>query len=562
MRARASLPYPVPTKLTKMSSSCAAASYSYLAGEKRPPPPGSAGGGGDAATAKEEYDFVEQPSQHYFCPVTFELLFHPEQTTCCGHHISNEAVTRIQRDKKPCPICNKPNLTTMPDKFFRRKVHELKVRCSHKKGGCEWVGDLGSYDDHVKKCLKRPWSCEFCDFDKTYDIVIEHLQNCVKRPIPCPNACEVKTVPFCDVESHLLECPLQLVACELAHAGCSAQVARRDFPLHMKESVQQHLLSASLLNLQLTRDKIEKQEVELKKKDEEMALKDQQLVEIEKERDEQRERDLKDRGLKHTEIIKEKDLKHAEMIKEKDLKHAEMVKEKDLKYAEMIIEKDLKHAELGKDYKKQLATQGDMMAEKDRQITELEKKIYAGVVSLKKEMKESCRTTEEHFAKQDGQINVVQDRLLQVSIAGVTCHNFTLNEFAKCQTIGEAGDWGSDPFYSHPGGCRLQLTIETNASSCRSTHIAAWLRLIKGDNDRRLTWPVEVEVRLVMLNQLGDHTHHSVTKNIIIIRRSEEFFDIADPFFRKSELSAMHMYKKTEYLKDDCLHFRLHIRKI
>ena len=125
-----------------MSSSCVAASCS--ADKERPPSPplAGAGGGGDAATVKEEYDFVEQPSQDYFCPVTFELLLHPEQTSCSGHHISNEAVARIQRDKKPCPICKKQNLSTMPDKFFRRKVHELKVRCSHKEGGCEWMGDF------------------------------------------------------------------------------------------------------------------------------------------------------------------------------------------------------------------------------------------------------------------------------------------------------------------------------------------------------------------------------------------------------------------------------------
>ena len=419
-----------------MSSLCAAASCSADKESPPSPPPGGAGGGGDEATGKEEYDFIEQPSQEYLCPVTFELLFHPEQTTCCGHHISNEAVTRIQRDKKPCPICNKPNLTTMPDKFFRRKVHELKVWCSHKKeGGCEWVGDLGSYDDHVNMCPKRPWSCEFCDFEWTYDFVIKHLQYCVKHPIPCPNACEVKTVPFFNVESHLLECPLQLVACELAHAGCSALVARRDLPLHMKESVQQHLLSASLLNLQLTRDKIERQDQELKKKDEEMA---QQLLEKEnevKERDKQRERDLK---------------------------------EKDLKYAEMVAEKE------------------EILAKNDHQITELEKKIYAGVVALQKDVKESSRTIEELLAKQDGSLKAVQDPLLQVPIVGVTRHEFTLTKFTKHQEIGDTGDWNSDSFYSHPGGCRLQLNIETNAINYYNTHIAAWLRLIKSYDDTAL----------------------------------------------------------------------------
>ena len=322
------------------------------------------------------------------------------------------------------------------------------------------------------------------------------------------------------MESHLLECPLQLVACELAHTGCSALVARRDLPLHMKEGIQQHLLSASLLNLQLTRDKIERQDQELKKKDEEMA---QQLLEKEnevKERDKQMERDLKKRYLKHTEMVKEKDLKLAEMVAEKDMKYAEMIEQRDLKHTQIIKEKDLKYSEMVNDNKQQLAKKQEemdvMMAKKDRKITELEKKMYAGVVALKRDVKDSRRTTEEHFAKQDGSLKAVQDQLLQVSIAGVTCHEFTLTEFAKCQASELAGDWNSDPFYSHPGGCCLQLDIETNnALHHRSTHIAAWLRLIKG-----LTWPVEVEVRLVMLNQLGDHTHYSVTRKVDIRQSS------------------------------------------
>ena len=42
---------------------------------------------------EKEYDFVEEPSQDYICPVTLELLRDPQQTTCCGHHLSLEAAT-------------------------------------------------------------------------------------------------------------------------------------------------------------------------------------------------------------------------------------------------------------------------------------------------------------------------------------------------------------------------------------------------------------------------------------------------------------------------------------
>ena len=456
-------------KMSSCATSCSA----------DPPPHGGAGGGGDAATAKEEYDFIEQPSQEYFCPVTFELLLHPDQTTCCGHHISREAVERIQKDKKPCPMCKEANLTIVPDKFFRRKVHELKVRCYHKKGGCEWVGDLGSYDDHIKKCPKRPWSCDFCDFQSTCDSGNNHLPNCKKRPVPCPNACEIMTVPFSDVESHLLECPLQLVACELAHAGCSALVARRDLPLHMKESVQQHLLSASLLNLQLTRDKIENLEKQLM------------------EKDKQRERDLK----------------------EKDLKYTEMVKEKEQQTAEK-------------------------MAEKDRQLTELQKRIGDGVVSLQQKLEKHTSVTDKNFAMQG---DIIRELHL---VEGFVKHEFTLTEFRD-----QLCSWSSEYFYSQPNYYYFELNIGITLGS----DISAYLFLREGDNDNSLSWPVEVEVCLKVLNQRGNHNHHNFTTKIRFEREFDGYQDISCPFLSFSELQY-NAAKDCEYLKNDCLKFELYIK--
>ena len=108
----------------------------------------------------------------------------------------------------------------------------------------------------------------------TFDVGKQHEEMCLKYPISCPNKCDVGTVPRCDVKKHLTECPLELVACEFAEVGCSVKVPRRDLKSHMEESQQHHLLSATLLNLKLTRETIAE-------KDHLLALKEQQLAEKE-----------------------------------------------------------------------------------------------------------------------------------------------------------------------------------------------------------------------------------------------------------------------------------------
>ena len=88
-----------------------------------------------------EYDFVKKPSKDYLCPVTFELLTNPQQTSsCCGHHLSRAAADRLKRQGDACPLWNDWPLKTTDDPFFRRQVMAFKVRCSNKALGCEWVG--------------------------------------------------------------------------------------------------------------------------------------------------------------------------------------------------------------------------------------------------------------------------------------------------------------------------------------------------------------------------------------------------------------------------------------
>ena len=97
---------------------------------------------------QRDFHFEERPSQDFFCPVSLELLLEPQQTSCCDHHLSSEAVNRLLREGKPCPMCGGEQWSAMLDKYHRRRVHEVRVRCSHR---CGWVGEMNAFFRHVRK---------------------------------------------------------------------------------------------------------------------------------------------------------------------------------------------------------------------------------------------------------------------------------------------------------------------------------------------------------------------------------------------------------------------------
>ena len=134
-------------------------------------------------------------------------------------------------------------------------------------------GELGDLNNHSTSCPKRPWKCQYCDLESTFDVgTNEHTPNCDQYPLSCPNQCEIGTVLRCDAEKHLLVCPLQLVECEFANVGCEVKVPRRDLTRHMTENAQHHLMSATLLNLRLTRELHQK-----------MEEKDQQITKLQQQ---------------------------------------------------------------------------------------------------------------------------------------------------------------------------------------------------------------------------------------------------------------------------------------
>ena len=496
---------------------------------------------------EQEYDFIEDVPQEFLCPVTFELLRDPQLTTCCGHLLSRRVVTKLQQEGKPCPMCKDGDFPSVPNKHFKRKVEELKVRCSYERNGCTWEGELGNLDQHSKSCPKRPWQCQHCGFRGTYDIgTTDHLLNCTKYPEPCPNQCDIGTVPRCDMEKHLNECPLQLVECEFAQAGCQERIPRQDLSRHMEEGAQRHLLNMSLLNLSLTRELHQK-----------MAEKDQQIAELQGQLQEQ-SRKLEEQ----TKCLQEQGKQTKEWLQQQITGVQEKLEKKS-------TERQRETANQISGMQKHLETQlTGFQGRINGKVTDLQQQITGVQRQLETKVTEQHKETEKQISGMQTQLQdkmhehlLQQGRQIQSSLVMGLRPPFelTLMEFSEHKARGVYGTWKSDPFYSHPGGYKFYLSIDANGYlEAEGTHITADLYLQRGEHDDKLSWPIKVTAHLQLLNQRGDHGHVVASINTRMNKGNACHREMARKFIALSELEY-NAAKDVQYLKDDCLHFRLYL---
>ena len=587
---------------------------------------------------KQDYDFVEQPDQDFYCPVSLEILLEPHQTLCCGHHISQEAANRLTREGKPCPMCKSEDLVTQVDKYFKRNtINKLKVRCPHKKSGCDWMGELGDLNLHSNSCPKRPWTCQHCNFDTIYEVgTSDHTPNCTKYPEPCPNCCEIGTVPRCDVEKHLLVCLLQLVHCEFAHAGCDVKVPRGDLAKHMTENAQHHLMSTTLLNLRLTRELHQKME----EKDQQIVHLQQQVKELNSKVRTTYQQQTRDIDTKLQQQTKDLDTKLQQQTKDLDTKLQQQTRDLDTqsntKFQQQARDIDTKLQQQTKDLDTKLQQQTrdldtqsntkfqqqardidtklqqlsrDLDTKLQQRTRDLDTKLHQQTKDLNTKSNTKLQTTDlntnlqqqtrdldtEPNTKLQQQTRDLDTKLQQRTRDDIkydtnlqqqsthltqcmsdpnkvdeytapcfTSHDFNLTNFKKHQEKGGIGSWYSDPFYTYPGGYCFKLNVDTNGhGKSLGTHLSAYLYLLPGDYDKELKWPIKCTVHLEMLNQRGDHGHHTVVRTMeygkVTTTCTYSHIGPSRVFYPLAELDH-NAEKDIEYLQNDSLKFKMNLK--
>ena len=169
-----------------------------------------------------DYEFVSPPPKSLECPVCLLILRDPHVISCCGYEFCQVCIERVQRDGKPCPLCNEQKFSTMLQKKVVREVNALLIRCPQKEQGCIWEGELGQLQQHLNPGagVSSTQGCEFLTVECTYQcgaqlqrrLIQEHeLEVCPKRPIEMQVASLMKKCEAVVVENQVLKQELSTI---------------------------------------------------------------------------------------------------------------------------------------------------------------------------------------------------------------------------------------------------------------------------------------------------------------------------------------------------------------
>ena len=489
--------------------------------------------------------FVERPKElETDCPICLQVLRDPFQASCCGNSFCQSCIKCIQADKKSCPTCKEADFSVFADKRLRRSLYAFQVRCVHQKSGCEWIGELGELERHLnlnpelskqfvgcafaevacthcreyfqrrnvhahksESCPQRPFSCDYCeDYGSVFeDVVNNHWPVCKCYPVSCPNECGVSPERQ-NVETHVnTVCPLTVVNCDFHYTGCEVQLVRKDMPTHLAESLVTHLSLLALHNQQLTQLTLQQKE---------------SLEELKKE----------------NEVLKQKVNKD---VAREVAELKESLEKSQLKIQELEREKQAQAAELQK------------CSETSKQEIE----------ALKHKVSEDMKQQVAMLQRQQE-----EDRISLHQHVHVFPIEFVITNFAERKNNSRA--WYSPPFYTSTRGYKMCITVYANGrGDGEGTHVSVYANVMRGAFDDNLKWPFQGRVVLQLCNQLEDKRHCGHTISFSEAADPKATSRVTDGERAESGCGTSTLIahndlcfnpaNNCQYLKDDCLHFRI-----
>ena len=468
-----------------------------------------------------------------------------------------------------------------------------ELQCSN---GCGVVMQRRLVEGHLKSdCKLREVNCIYCKITGIYQWISgDHQEECPKYPVECPNHCEVGHVRREEISRHLEECPLAIVECPYAAVGCESVVRRKEEMEHVMRSVEQHMeynKNAILANQTAFQKRLDVKEQEMENVKQDLQLTKDKLIAREQELE-----DIKGHfqvtGDRQEQAIMRitKDLRN--FIDRLDAKDKEVQgTRRDLKAtrdrlnakerAMMSINKDLQDTkdklEQSEKIQYQLKT---AITEKGRELDEVRKNAEENNKTLLKmiqQLKDKLEGTEQSLQHQ-----LKVDTQLQLQIEEI----FNLNWSSKLNYLANSGneivpvviklsefekykyrEYIDLPrFYTKDGGYKMFVSIYPKGSYGFDDNISVGVHLMKGDHDDHLAWPVKGILTVQLLNQLSDskhgepvefHFYGSGRECQRVITGTKSSYGVLLHQFMPHKRLSYDADKKCQYLKDDCVIFRV-----
>ena len=457
----------------------------------------------------DDFQFVNDLSEEYQCHICLSLLDDPHLTTCCGHHFCKNCIFKVAQANQACPMCKAEGFVAVVDKNVHRKIRALPVYCQFRGKGCEWQGEFRELEQHLDPVREH---CKFnaivCSKGCGQTVLRSHLEahllkECPNRDQECQHC---NLVMLCArMQVHIeTECTQIPIACP---NGCTEQVLRGDALKHVEVCPMRLVrcrFSEFGCNLQL------------------------QLQEVRK---------------------------HMEEFSEKHLF--------------MIAECSSKQKKDSAKMKAQLSHLEGCLLQKEKEVAHLKKELSLQQQNTKKCLLQQEKQFQEKIDQLELMLNSmnipsrfedVQHRIMiletQVPVPPYyfTVSNFTLHKQGNTQ-------WTCPSFFSRVGGYKMAIEVSANGEGVgRNTHVSVYIRIMHGEYDDMLRWPLRASVTIQLISQSGNEAHYEMTTP------QYEWAQVTsgmigagwgwDKFIQHSDLD-FNPVRRTEYLRNDRLNFRV-----
>ena len=419
-----------------------------------------------------QYLFKEQIPEEFFCIKCSELCDRLTVTGCCGESFCYECISDCKDAGKPCPACDEENYDIFESEDHQQRLNQFQVFCNFKNEGCDWAGTIDKLDDHLDPkqggCQYVSVACPLgCHRNIPKSKMKEHIaEECTQRDYTC-QYCAFKASYQEVMTSHALACSespnYRRESCKCGDMDdhttlCCLQGEESDFNSTQEDNIQQQSAGngGKTANVKKLQRLLEQKVNEFKVEDNtkrlwEFVKGQQEQNQLLREKLEEQNRHLEAHELEHK--------KHLEML-QTELKEQKLLQ---AQYLEML-------------QKQEMALQ-----------------------ALSLELTTSQKHMQDFKREKEIAVKEIRDMI-------VVKKSFEVDDFTQERLSTESSVWMAAATYTQFSGYKYSICITSRGCS-----VVLHLRVLQGEFDHLLKWPLRASFAMELLEQRGGDNLRCIT---------------------------------------------------